>query len=242
MMTLNHGFSGYVCGRVMLPLLKRRSPLSPRAMGWAFFLGAMLPDLDIQARLLGRGAYFSGAWYAHRGASHSILGTLLLAMVAAVLLYRPLCPAPAEAGGSSRSRNLAWLTGCLWCAGLLHVFGDLFTPGLPMPLLWPLEPRLGALGHIGWFTPYLLWLFLATLALDWGARAVKRWVFPAWHWMGAAVWALYALAGFRWVEFLLTSRYESWSQWQARQQALLPEAMIAPVSDAVGFLWHWFTR
>ncbi|NIP72009.1 MAG: metal-dependent hydrolase, partial [Gammaproteobacteria bacterium] len=72
MMTLNHGLSGYVCGRVAMPLLKRHAPLSERHLGWAFFLGALAPDVDILTKvLLGRGAYFSGAWYAHRHLSHS---------------------------------------------------------------------------------------------------------------------------------------------------------------------------
>ncbi len=266
MMTLNHGFSGYVCGRVLMPLLRRRAPLSEKALGWAFFLGAMMPDLDIAGKWLGGpGVFFSGAWYGHRGASHSVVGTLVLAVLCAAILYRPLTagargtlragrpgegPAGAQGAGEvagPRSRfwpglhAYGWAVGAFWLGGLLHLFGDIFTPARALQPFWPLPFRFGALSHIGWFSPYLLWLFLATIALGWGLLAIagrgpaQR---PGWL---AAVWLLHAGAAYRWVDFALGSRYESGWQWNRFQRELLPEAMVTPFSNGVATLWYWFT-
>jgi membrane-bound metal-dependent hydrolase YbcI (DUF457 family) len=258
MMTLNHGLSGLVCGQVAMPLLRRRSPLTERAMGWAFFLGAMLPDTDIVGRaLLGRGAYFSGAWYAHRGLSHSVLGTLLLGLLAAALLYRPLAArsaarpaAPQESPGADAARSggraaYLWLAGCAWAGGLLHLLGDLFTPGWPLPLFWPLGGRIGGWQHIGWFSPYLLVLFVAALALGGAVTLLARRLGrggPAARWAPLLAWGIYALATWRWMSFLVGSRYLSPDQWSAYQQALLPAALSEPLTQGVFMLWHWITR
>ena len=235
MMTLNHGFSGYIVGQVVLPLVRRRAPVAPAMLSAAFFLGAMAPDLDIVTLgLAGRAAYFADAWYGHRGASHSVLGTLLLGLAVAAVLSAWRV---ARQGGWP---GYAWLAGCAWTGGLLHILGDLVTPRRPMPVLWPLSERFGALSHIGWFSPYLLWLFVVTIALGWAAR----WLLPRLtgpRWASAAVWALYALASYRWVQYMLVSRYESAEQWEAYQAALLPQAMIVPLSAAVRSAWSWLT-
>ena len=235
MMTLNHGFSGYIVGQVVLPLVRLRAPVAPAALSAAFFLGAMAPDLDIVTLgLAGRAAYFGDAWYGHRGASHSVLGTLLLGLAVAAVL---LAWRAARQGGRL---GFAWLSGCAWAGGLLHILGDLVTPRRPMPVLWPLSERFGALSHIGWFSPYLLWLFIVTITLGWAAR----WLLPRMtgpRWASAAVWALYALASYRWVQYMLVSRYESAEQWEAYQAALLPQAMIVPLSAAVRSAWSWLT-
>jgi membrane-bound metal-dependent hydrolase YbcI (DUF457 family) len=235
MMTLSHGFSGYIVGQVVLPLVRRRAPVPPAALSAALFLGAMAPDLDIVTRLLaGRAAYFSDAWYGHRGASHSVLGTLLLGLAVAAVLSAWRA---ARRGGRP---GYAWLAGCAWAGGLLHILGDVVTPRRPMPVLWPLSERFGALSHIGWFSPYLLWLFVVTIALGWTARwLLPRMIGP--RWASAAVWAVYALASYRWVQFMLVSRYESAQQWDAYQEALLPRVMIVPLSAAVRSAWAWLT-
>jgi membrane-bound metal-dependent hydrolase YbcI (DUF457 family) len=235
MITLNHGFSGYVVGQVVLPLLRRRAPVPAATLSAAFFLGAMAPDLDIVTRWVGgRAAYFSDTWYGHRGVSHSVLGTLLLGLAVAAVLSAWRA---ARQGGRL---GYAWLAGCAWAGGLLHIVGDLFTPRRPMPVLWPLSERFGALSHIGWFSPYLLWLFVVTIALAWAAR----WLLPRLtgpRWASAAVWALYALASYRWMQYMLVSRYESAEQWDAYQEALLPRVMIVPLSAAVRSAWVWLT-
>ena len=238
MMTLNHGFSGYICAKVAAPVLKRHCPLSEKTLGLALFLGAMLPDLDILSTLMGPGAYFSGEWYGHRQISHSVTGTLILALLCSI----PLFPLLVARGNPRSKRAWLWLVGGLWAGGWVHIFGDLFTPGLKMAVFWPLDMRLGGLRHIGWFSPYLLWLFVATLAIGWGLRLLPARQPPAKRWIGWAAWGLYGVALYRWVHFLLTSRYDSFSQWADYQQALLPEAMIAPVSQGVHVLWFWLTR
>lgn len=239
MMTLNHGFSGYVVGQVVLPLVRRRAPVSPATLSAAFFLGAMAPDLDIVTRwLAGRAAYFGDAWYAHRAASHSVLGTLLLGLVVGAVLS-----AGRVRREGRRQRGwpgYAWLAAGAWVGGLLHILGDLFTPRRPMPVLWPLPERFGALSHIGWFSPYLLWLFVTAIALGWAGR----WLLPRVagpRWAGAAVWSLHALASYRWAQYLLVSRHESPEQWQAYQEALLPWVMVAPLSAAVRSAWLWLS-
>ena len=127
MMTLNHGFSGYVCGRVILPWVARRAPLAEGWLALAFFLGALLPDSDALMNLAGRGAYFSGAWYGHRNASHSIAGTLILAMIAG----GPLAVWARWRARVAWHMAYRWLVPALWAGGLLHMVGDFFTPGMP---------------------------------------------------------------------------------------------------------------
>lgn len=236
MMTLNHGLSGYVCGQVVLPLVKSRAPLSPRAMGWAAFIGAMLPDLDILTRLFGYDAYFSSAWYAHRHASHSILGALVLGLLATGL-WMALRPG----SGQGRAVRFFWLAGCFWFGGVLHLVGDLFTPGWPLPVFWPYAVRFGGWAHIGWFSPYLLWLFLSAILLAWGVeQAGHRFGFLR-AWRPSLTWSVFALAAFRWGSFMAGSRYHSWEQWLAFHNDLLPEPLIYPVTAGVRFLWFWLT-
>ena len=238
MMTLNHGFSGYICARVAAPVLKRHCPFSEKNLVLALFLGAMLPDLDILSTVLGHGAYFSGAWYGHRQFSHSVPGTLMLALLFSI----PLFPVLAGRGHPRPRRAWLWLVGALWAGGWVHIFGDLFTPGMKMPVFWPLDFHLGGFSHIGWFSPYLLWLFVATIAIGWGLRLIPNWHPPAKRWIGWAAWGWYGVAAYRWVNFLLTSRYDSFSQWAGYQQDLLPEVLIAPVTEGVRVLWFWLTR
>jgi hypothetical protein len=140
-----------------------------------------------------------------------------------------------------RLTGYAWLAGCAWAGGLLHVLGDLFTPRRPLPVLWPLPARFGALSHIGWFSPYLLWLFVTTIALGWAGRWLLSRAARSRPWAGGAVWALYTLASYRWVQYLVVSRYESAEQWQAYQEGLLPRVMVAPLYAAVRAAWIWLS-
>lgn len=299
MITPNHGLSGYICGRALMPILRRVSPLSERSMGWAFFVGAMLPDIDIITKVIGgRAAYFSGAFYAHRHASHSLLGGAVLALMAAFVLYRPLTGARiwprhrqqeqrlrpwaklwfvqgswwgAVPWWKAEGRGFAGLVLCLWLGTMLHLVGDFFTPGWPLPIFWPFPERWGGLRHIGWFTPYIFWLFLATIGLAWSMEALRQRIadrhpidsreassgvfssesprtvraIGSWReraaWLKGASWVLYGVAVYRWVEFMVVSRYESSSQWHSLQRQLLPEAMIVPVTDGVRTVWFWLT-
>jgi membrane-bound metal-dependent hydrolase YbcI (DUF457 family) len=221
-----------------MPVLRRASPLPPKAMSWAVVLGAMAPDLDIVSRVVtGRGSFFSGAWYAHRGASHSILGTFVLGLIVAALLYRPQVPQDTPRPWVA----YAWLAGCAWAGGLLHIMGDLFTPGWQLPVLWPMAERFGAWKHIGWFTPYLLWLFLGAIALGTlASRGLGRFESTR-RWAPVLTWAVYALATYRWVSFMAESRYTTWDAWIAYQKTLLPGPMITPFTAGLNLLWHWYT-
>lgn len=238
MMVLNHGFTGYVAGRVVYPALDRFNPLSSRQWGWCFFLGGMAPDLDMIARLFGRMAYFSTDWYGHRQASHSILGTLLLGMLVAGLL-----------SGFSRLKrgNKAhpglqtwlWMTGCVWAGGMLHALCDMFTPGRPMAFFWPLGDLVGGWRHIGWFTPYILVLFLAIFAMESVIRLAGRW--NGWISARSSVlgWGLYLVAGARLVQFIAVSRYEDARQYNLYQSALLPEPLLLALNQGVRTVWVW---
>jgi len=126
MMTLNHGFSGYISARAAMPLARKFLPLPEGTIAFASFIGAMLPDIDAVTNTLERGLYFSQNWYGHRNASHSILGTLILALLAALPM----------AGWLARRKGMAWraaysaLVPCFWFGGVVHIVGDLFTPRL----------------------------------------------------------------------------------------------------------------
>lgn len=239
MITINHGLSAYVCARTVMPALKKHSAISERSLGWAFLLGAALPDADILSKLLlGRAEYFSGVWYGHRAASHSLLGGLLMALLVAALLYRPL--ASRREGGSALAAYL-WLTGGLWIGTMIHLFGDFFTPGWSMPIFWPAVVRFGSYSHIGWFTPYLLWLFMTTLFIAAGLHALARWKPQLNMFLASAAWLLYAVASWRWIHFVLISRYHSRGQWAEFQHDLLPELLITPINHAVSAAWYWMT-
>lgn len=247
MMTLNHGFSGYVCAQLAMPLLKKSAPFSERALGLALFLGTMMPDLDILSRPLGRIPYFSYQWFAHRQLSHSLPGTLLLALIFSGLYWHFF-------GKEKGLRGFLWLTGILWAGGGLHILGDLFTPGMAMPIFWPLDFRVGSLAHIGWFSPYIWWLFVSTIALAWAftwlnhiwqigsadtvqtALQTTRKTFAVWS--PKLIWVLYAVSTGRWIQFLLSSRYESRSQWTEFHQDLLPQALIEPLIQGVRYIWN----
>ncbi len=237
MVTFNHGFSAYVCGRVAMPLLRRRAPVTERALGWAFFLGGMMPDADYASKVLGRAAYFSGDWFAHRSASHSILGTLVMALVAAALFFLPLTGLRRRVPASA----YLWLAGCFWAGGLVHIVGDLFTPRLPIPVFWPLDDRYGGFSHIGWFSPYLLWLFLATLLIARGITVLAKWRPAFAPWQEGTTWLLFAVAAGRWLQFLFVSRYDSFAQWSEYQRSLLPDTLVNAVTSGVSFLWYWLT-
>lgn len=250
MMVLTHGLSGYAASRVAMPVLRRLSPLPPAAMSTAFSVGAMMPDGDIVARLiLGTGRYFSTAWYGHRQASHSITGTFLLAGIVALAGYGPwlwrAAHGPAkDAPGTATLRSIAWAWGCLWCGGLLHLVGDLPTPGMALPLLWPFTARYGSWSHIGWFTPYLWWMFLTAVVaaglLRWaGNRLVAAGAVRIGIYVAGTSWFVYALALYRWLHYLVVSRYESAVQYAAMQRALLPEPLVALSTEWVRSLWRW---
>lgn len=240
MMVLSHGMSGYVFGRVAMPALRRMSPVSPRAMSWAFFIGAMLPDADVLTRLiLGHSAYFSGAWYAHRQASHSILGAFLLAGIATCIAF-----AARVRMGRWDWREPAWTWGCLWCGGLLHLVGDLPTPGLSLPVFWPLPWRFGSWSHIGWFNPYLWWMFATAVLLGaglrWaGARLVARGAIRSGIVLSGSAWVVYALTLYRWLHYLVISRYDNAAQFAATQRALLPDPLVTVSAGWVRLVWRW---
>jgi membrane-bound metal-dependent hydrolase YbcI (DUF457 family) len=252
MMVVTHGLSGYVLGRVAMPVLRRHSPLSPAAMSWAFFLGAMMPDGDFVTRLLlGTSAYFSNHWYGHRQASHSILGTFLLAGAVALIGYLPWLsragdPLVPEERRRTVARSLAWAWACLWCGGLLHLVGDLPTPGMSLVVFWPFPERFGSWSHIGWFTPYLLWMFISAVllggAMRWTGRKLVSggWVRTGIY-VSAAAWVVYALAFYRWLHYLMISRYESAPQYAAVQQDLLPDVLNSFSTEWVRTVWRWMT-
>jgi len=250
MMVVTHGLSGYVVGRVAMPMLRRISPLSPGAMSWAFFLGAVMPDGDYVTRLfLGHAAYFSGAWYSHRQASHSILGTFLLGGAIALVCCGPWLWRGARDMAPARrlrhaGRAAAWIWGCLWCGGMLHLVGDLPTPGMALPVLWPLPMRFGSWSHIGWFTPYLWWMFVTAVglggALRWGGqKLVAAGSFRTGIYVAGSAWFVYVLAIYRWLHVLAVSRYESAAQYAALQRNLLPEELVGVSSTWVRAVWRW---
>ena len=236
MITINHGLSAVVTSGVLLPLLERHAPVSRRTLTWAFFLGGMAPDADILAKLGGRAVYFSSSWYGHREASHSLLGALVLGVIVAALV---MCFV--RVPRDSRRGAWLWLTGAGWIGGLIHIFGDLFTPGMEMPVFWPLPYYFGGWRHIGWFSPYLLWLFVTTLlitsSLGWMARLRSDWG----NWCRWAVWAVCLVATWRWADFLIEARYQSNIQWVEFHRELLPDAMIDPLQEGVRRAWYWLT-
>jgi hypothetical protein len=245
MMVVTHGLSGYVVSRVAMPLLRRHSPLPPGAMSLGFFLGAMSPDVDIVTRvLLGYSAYFSGAWYGHRQASHSIVGTCVLAALIALIGFAPwirraVRELPPARRLRATVRGTLWAWGCVWCGGMLHLVGDLPTPGMSLAVLWPLPYRFGS-----WITPYLWWMFVSAVLLAAGLRWMGQRIVAAGAvrtgiYVAGAAWAVYAATLYRWLQYLAVSRYETASQYAAIQRELLPAWLAAFSSESVRSVWRW---
>ena len=238
MMTFNHGLSGYVVARVAEPLAVRYSPIPAGTLALCMFLGAMVPDLDIISRLGGYHAYFGQSWYSHRQFTHSILGTGVIGLLLGLLTHRLL----GRNAPGGRWAHILWLGGAFWVGGMIHIFGDLFTPGWKMPVFWPMDVRYGGFRKIGWFSPYLLWLFVGAILLSWGLRKAGGRIAALRPWSPTLIWLINALAVYRWVHFIQINTYNSWEQWLDYNRALLPEFMVTPITDLVRVVWSMFTR
>jgi inner membrane protein len=102
-----------------------RQCISRRLLG-AGVVAAMLPDADTLGFRLGV-AYASA--FGHRGAMHSLLFALCIALLAA-LLYRPLRSTPAHAFAF------------VGCAAVSHPLLDMLTDGgLGVALAWPFSTQ-----------------------------------------------------------------------------------------------------
>lgn len=138
---ISHGLTGF--------LLARATISAPRApIATAVVVGALSPDVDALAKLWDPLASI----VTHRVATHSLLGGLALALVAAGV---------ARAVGRDRFWRLAALA---YLGVMSHVALDAFTP-FGTALLWPADLRRWSVGSLHVIDPVVVLILIASLAL-----------------------------------------------------------------------------
>ncbi len=208
----SHGISGIATGLLVLPLL----PVGglQLATGVAVAAGAaLLPDIDQPQSSIAHTFFLPGKVIAkfvgditggHRHATHSLLGLLAFAALAAlgaytttgreIILFLTLASGMHALAGERLGRlTLPIAFGLCWVLGqhtnprvlvtavavgvAAHIIGDCLTTG-GCPLLWPLPQRLGIpiLGNTGG-GPEILLRFLLVVAI---AALIYRQVVPQW--------------------------------------------------------------
>ncbi|GAB4405537.1 MAG: hypothetical protein OHK0039_06630 [Bacteroidia bacterium] len=144
-------------------------------------VGAIVPDIDafslwsgFDATLgawlgqEGHALYYGTHWLSHRGFFHSLFASLLVSVSLALLsslLYRVLRRAP-SIGMALRYLFPYWL--CFWLGYLIHLVGDLPTPGGPwggIRLFFPSETYVGGWGWVWWWNNYDIFLLLLGVVL-----------------------------------------------------------------------------
>lgn len=178
----SHAFTGFAVGFMLAPLTQQGG-VSRRQTVILSTLGALAPDIDAIWLFINKANYTSRAWYGHHGATHSILGALLLGSLLAAVFFM-------IESGISRflkkdsagvlQKDVAWkglliMAGVACLGALLHLPGDLVTlSGIwgGLPLGWPfVEVRTPALGLLPWRDYFIIiiscagFLILPLLAL-----------------------------------------------------------------------------
>ncbi len=162
------------------------------ALAVAFGLGGAAPDLD---GLLDPLSEWDSAWFAlqHRGASHSLVGAPVLALVVVGAL------AVASRWWPSRLSAFAWrpAIGVAAALGSLsHLALDAVTFG-GVPLAWPFVDGRVTLGIFGWLVWWLFPVGVVVIALHaWGRLGPRRVVVAG----ALVVAALVVVAGVRLAE------------------------------------------
>lgn len=180
---LIHTLSG-LCAGTAVAALHRCRPAQQARIVLVGGLGGMFPDIDtfslwpgfdqtLGAWLgqSGRAIYASHLWYGHHGFFHSLLGVVcctlliggLFSLLYAYLLRR--APGPMAAFRYLVPYQLSFAGGYL-----LHLLGDMPTPGGPwggIRLLFPSSTYLGGWGYTWWWNNYDVFLILVgTLVLS----------------------------------------------------------------------------
>lgn len=227
---VSHFSAGFLAGAAILPL-DRRFPRQvslrvPTLVG----VGSLLPDLDGVTVFFAHDVYYGRGWISHRGALHSPVGMIPVALLISVAVFH----ASRHRIRNERAFPLKATFGCLYVGSLLHMLADLPTPpgswnGL-MPL-WPLSSvRWGGFSRIFWANEYLIVLLSLSAVATLGLllllrRAVGRWLRVA----TSLMLAVSLISLLETCRFVLQSEFTSRSQWEDYQKCILGEDVYGTV-------------
>lgn len=152
--------------------------------------GAVLPDIDVISQwgrfdttfgrwfslsASGRDIYSSTYWYSHHGFMHSLFAAILFS-----LLLRLITRWRKIKGGK-------WLAIAFGSGYMIHLAGDMITPGGPwqgIRLLFPLNTYVGGTGWIWWWNNYDIFLcmlfsaIIGTIFSLWFSKLARKIVLP----------------------------------------------------------------
>ncbi len=174
---MTHTLSGVAFSTMIAAIAKRRL----RETGLLLFcggLGVALPDIDaislwsgfdatigkfLDLAHAGRDIYFSNYFYSHHNFTHSLVGAVAFSLLAGLVFYLGF-PMFSKGMGRTSFLNLGQL--CVlsfFCGYMMHLLGDLPTPGCVwhgIKLFWPLPASIGGTGHLWWWNNYDIFLLI----------------------------------------------------------------------------------
>jgi len=143
-----------------------------RAIGAAAILGALSPDIDSVIAFSGWDRYVR----AHQFGTHSILGTMTMAAVTAVVVERSanaLARRPDEPRAKASAERFPTIFGAALAGALSHIALDLIS-GARIAILWPLLSRRVSLPLVAMADPWLVVISILWLLMLWPARIEVR--------------------------------------------------------------------
>lgn len=142
-------------------------------------IGGAFPDIDVitlwsgfdttigtffDLSRTGRDIYFSNYWYSHHHLTHSLAGGAMITMSALLLLYLANLVLSKNRNPFSLLRGQGVYGLAFFLGYVMHLFGDLPTPGHTwkgITLFWPLSTAIGGTGHIWWWNNYDIFLLIS---------------------------------------------------------------------------------
>lgn len=189
-------------------------------------IGSVMPDFDYVSHLWD-GYFTADIWTGHRGITHSILGTAVMAAIFGLILTLwDLIR------GRSLSTGFKLYFGGLFAGGVLHIVADLPGPdGLwdGIPVFFPVMKdgefaRSGGWNLIGWYDLEVIYRLLLAAGGSTGLLILaKIRPFPAsFKRIVAVAGILVSIFGAVWVgDYIRTSEYRGYSDEQAKQRQIL---------------------
>lgn len=179
-------------------------------------IGAVLPDLDTITRwhrfdevigtildlsTKGKEMYYDNHWYSHHNASHSLAAGAASALVFALLLYLARRFSFWKTAGINQAQSIKWYSLAFFAGYIMHLLGDLPTPGYVwegIRLWWPLSTPVGGTGHLWWFNNYDIFLLFLTANMIMVIMILLAHIFkkPVLTYLPATIFALAILASF----------------------------------------------
>jgi membrane-bound metal-dependent hydrolase YbcI (DUF457 family) len=155
-------------------------------VGAAAILGALAPDADSASAFWGWDRYIR----AHQFGTHSILGAMAMAALAAIVVDRSakafarrrhartpsgdaVATQPTEGSAKASAERFRTIFAAALAGALSHIALDLLS-GARIAILWPFADRRVSLPFVAMFDPWLIAICIVWLLLLWPARVHLR--------------------------------------------------------------------